>query len=122
MTPQQAFKFGFFARCVEDNLDLPVVKAAWDRLCTEKRAFASLDNVTQLGLPLLTALIGGPIALGGVGAYAKNKLSDVTDTELEVAKKNEILQTYKDMTEQAKRQLAIRQRRKESGKNPRVLF
>ena len=122
MTPQQAFKFGFFARCVEDNLDLPVVKAAWDRLCTEKCAFVSLDSLSQLGWPLATALIGGPIALGGVGAYAKNKLSDVTDTELEIAKKNEILQTYKDMTEQAKRQLAIRQRRKESGKNPRVLF
>lgn len=120
LTPQEAFKVGFLARCVSDGLSpdqiLTRVKQAHDLL--EKKAI--LGNVINgvsgaagsvakglagYGIPL--ALLAPP-ALGGLAGYGLAKATDVDDTDVAEIKQRELVDEYQRQVEAMKRQKDVR--------------
>ena len=125
LTPQEAFKVGFLARCVQDGLSpdqmLDRVKQASDML--EKHAFlggllggaagavgGAAKTMAGYGLPL--ALAAPPI-LGGLGGYALAKATDVDDTDVDAIKNRELVDELNRQTSQLKRQKTVRDYTKE---------
>lgn len=111
MTPREAFKVGFLLRCVEEGLStedaqLRVKRASWlgDAANAGSRVVSGLAGPVALaavGLPIVAGVAGGHLA-----AKAVDDKSDVTE-----AKTNEILAEYQRLTDQAKRQTALKRLR-----------
>lgn len=135
MLPQEAFKLGFIARCVEEGLTpeqtQALAKRANDLLVKQAGIIDSvgsgigsgigsvLNGVSSLGLPLMGAALAAPPAIGAAAAYLKNKATDVDGVEVEEAKKRELIDTYNRMAEQMDRQKQLRdykQKRKQTGR------
>lgn len=136
MQPQEAFKLGFLARCVEEGFTPEqtheMAKKAED-LMTKfsfldfvknpiKATTESAKGVTDLvysNLPLLTVAAAIPPATGGLAAYLVNKATDVGDKDIEEHKQNELIDTYQRMANQLDRQKELRdykQQRKRTGR------
>jgi enoyl-CoA hydratase/carnithine racemase len=108
MTPAEAFKLGFVARCVDAGLTGEQLEQH------VKRAFDFMTPAVALvkgvGVPAAATLALAPPVVGGVAAYAKNKMLD-TDTGTEVAEVQsaEQAEAYR---ESARRLREIYERRK----------
>lgn len=120
LTPQEAFKVGFLARCARDGLTPPQmlarVKLAGDLL--EKHAVLGglmggaagaaggvANRVAGLGIPL--ALAAPPI-VGGLGGYALARMTDVDDTDVDAIKNQELVDEYRRQAEALRRRRAVR--------------
>lgn len=120
MSPQEAFKVGFLLGCADRGLDAAQTHAL------VKQAVGGLGNVigelieapgrviSSVGPHVLNAgLLAGvglPIAAGAGTGWAAAKLTD-DDTNLDEAKADELLAEYQRLTDQAKRQAAVKQLR-----------
>lgn len=109
MTPVEAFKLGFMARCVDAG---DTGEQMEQRV---KRAFSSLitpawEVAKHVGYPTAAALAISPIATGGGLAYLKNKAMD-TDTSTEVAEA-QALEQAEAYRQNARRLREIYERRK----------
>jgi len=114
MSPQEGFKIGFLLACADRGLD------AEEAHGLVKRAFAGLDSVLDLPGRALSALgptaaqtailagVGLPIAAGAGTGWAAAKLTD-DDSNVEEAKTDEVLAEYQRLTDQARRQAAVKQ-------------
>ena len=114
LTPREAFKVGFLARCAEEGLSADQIA---DRVKFALDKFAGLlDTVTgsasnlgsaalSTGLPL--ALLA-PVALGGIAGYGLSRATDIDDTDVDEIKNQELLDTYAQQTAKLKRQKAVR--------------
>lgn len=137
MRPQEAFKLGFLARCVEEGFssdqthalakraaDCFTKQAAWYNPFTWAKSVADTGKSTVDLLKSLTGpammLAAVPPAVGGVAAYLTNKSTDVDDAAaVEDVKNQELIDTYRRMTDQLDRQKKLReykQSRKRSGR------
>ena len=139
MQPQEAFKLGFLARCVEEGFTPEqtheMAKQAEDLLkvgfleyisrqvtAPVKNTADAAQSVVGLGNSLAPYLIGAaaiPPALGGLAAFMKNTATDVGDKEVEEVKKHELIDTYNRMSDQLKRQKELqeyKQQRKRTGR------
>ncbi len=118
MSPQEAFKVGFLLSCADRGLSAEATHAL------VKRAVAGIGNVvgemieapgrfvsavgpTVLNAGLLAA-VGLPIAAGAGTGWAAAKLTD-DDSNVDEAKTDEILAEYQRLTDQARRQAAMKQ-------------
>lgn len=122
MNAREAFKYGFMSRCVEAGLTTPAemlgrVKAAGilDALgfgaVSEgvKGLFGGAKELVGTGGPLLgAAALGLPPALGAVGGYTASKLSDISDVDVDEAKKQELINEYRSQSERLRREGALR--------------
>jgi hypothetical protein len=131
LTPQEAFKFGFLARCVEERLApedmLAAVKVANDML--EKRAniFPAVGAAVSGGFGLGTKALdvartagesamtyGAPLALfgppaaGAAAGYGLAKLTDIDDTDVDEVKRQETIDELKLQADRLRRQKAVR--------------
>lgn len=98
MTPQEAFKLGFLARCVEENLSQEKIAEAALGLANLKTAGVGqelLDTFTDLGKGLVGAAIVAPPAAGVLTSYLANKASDPTELDVEEIRKRELLDEYR---------------------------
>jgi hypothetical protein len=110
LTPRDAFKVGFLARCAEEGLSADQIT---ERVKLAADKFAGLmDSITGLGqsavstgLPLAAL---APIALGGVAGYGLSRMTDIDDSDVADIKHDELLDTYAAETARAKRQKAVR--------------
>lgn len=138
MRPQEAFKLGFLARCVEEGLSPEqthaLAKQAAD--CFTKQAFldflnnpakATVDtgkstvDLLKGSIPLALAAAAVPPAVGGLAAYMANSATDVDDNSaVEDVKKQELIDNYKRMAEQLNRQSQLRQYKQERKRTGRV--
>lgn len=137
MRPQEAFKLGFLARCVEEGFSSEQTHALAKRAadCFTKQAawynpFTWAKSVTDAGkstVDLLKSLAGPtmmlaavPPTVGGVAAYLANKSTDVDDAAaVEDVKNQELTDAYQRMADQLNRQKQLReykQSRKRSGR------
>ena len=98
MTPKEAFRFGFLARCVEEGLS----SAQTQQII--KRAFA-LSDVAKFTWPLAAI----PPTLGAAAAVLKNRALDTEDQGFtEDVQQQELAETYRRMSEQLRRQSQMR--------------
>ena len=124
MNDRQAFKFGFMSHCIERGLTTPAemltaVKSASAEL--EKKSGVSdlgmmagqvakgLGNVgsTALSWGIPLALAAPPI-LGAVGGSLAAKANDTDDFDVNDAKDQEVIDTYRQQAAKLRRQGLIR--------------
>lgn len=122
MSPQEAFKIGFLLSCADRGLT-PEATHALVKEGLAKQALG-LGNVvgemieapgrvlsaigpTAINAGLLAG-IGIPIAAGAGTGWAAAKLTD-DDSNVDEAKTDEILAEYQRLTDQARRQTAMKQ-------------
>lgn len=113
MTPQEAFKIGFLARCVEENYG-PEKIAALSGMMTEKVGFTGVggelaDTATDMGKLMATGFAAAPWLTGGGLAFLANKASDPTHADIDEVKNQELLSEYEQATQRLKQQQALRQ-------------
>lgn len=147
MNKQEAFKIGFLSRCIEDGCSPEEIsqraKLAADLMT--KEGFAQLaaplaagagigaasgfgDNLKNLinqAPGLATAAVAAPYAAGGLLAYLSHSANEAADEmpdggsfAMEEAKKLELADEYRRMTQQLQQQKRIRdykQQRKRTG-------
>lgn len=123
MTPQEAFKIGFLARCVEENYG-PEKIAALSGMMTEKMGgvLGELsDTFTDLakgGLMMTgTGLMVAPWLAGGGLAYAANKASDPTHADIDEIKNQELIDEYTQAAQQLKQQQELRKYKQQRTKS-----
>lgn len=132
MTPREAFKVGFLARCVEDGCDSAAIqqraKQAADKLAGVEaivRGLAKLPGqAASLAKPVVSAIAGygppallaAPIAAGGILGYAGGKLTDIDDTDVAEVKQREVIDELRRQTQRLRQLQASRQRRAASGR------
>jgi hypothetical protein len=126
LTAQQAFKFGFLARCAADGLTpAQTVKAAQAaREVLEKRAF--LGSLVDKGLDLAKGVGGGavsygvplalaaPPVLGGLAGYGLARATDIDDTEIADIKDRELIDEYTRQADRLRQQASRRARQQPS--------
>src|ERR1019366_9300364 len=127
LSAQEAFKCGFLARCVEDQLTpeqmLVRVKQASDIL--EKSGFGGLlsslagkvwdagKGTAQAALTYgLPAALAAPPILGGLAGYGLARGTDISDTDVSELKDREVIDEYKRQTERLERQKRVRSTQK----------
>jgi hypothetical protein len=131
LTPKEAFKVGFMARCIEDGLDAAAMCRA-AKTAAEKSAILSatigaakdlgkgvMDVASGWGVPLLLA--APPIA-GGLAGYGLARATDVDDTDVSEIKDREVIDEYRRQTKQLSRQRAIRDYLKARQRTGRVFM
>ena len=133
MRPNEAFKIGFLARCVEAGLSTAETRqlAKQANACFTKSGFASTlgglgkltsDVVGSVGVPALTAAAIAPPALGGMAAYLYNKATDADANDVKEIKKKELIQTYRRMADQLRRHRRIRDQRASGNRSSQVFL
>lgn len=110
LTPREAFKVGFLARCAEEGLSADQiadrVKFASDKMASFMDGLAGVGkSVVSTGVPLAAI---APIALGGMAGYGLSRMTDIDDTDVDEVKNQELLDTYAQETAKLKRQQAVR--------------
>lgn len=121
MSPQEAFKFGFYARCAEEGLTseqtLARIKTASLGTIAGELIEGPFRLMSHMGpaaaQAALVAGIGLPIAGGLAMGYAGAKATD-DDSNIEEAKADEILSEYQRLTDHARRQALVKQMRGQS--------
>lgn len=130
ITPQDAFKLGFLARCAEEKLTGAALEARLQKVAefnktaaepwikwapiTQNSLVGGVGSVASTGLDLLKAIYAVPPAAailgGGAAGYGLAKAVEPTINDDEV-KAQEIADTYKLYTEKAKARKKMRQYR-----------
>lgn len=131
MEPNEAFKVGFLARCLEDGLSAEQTKALAKRAfnCSlEKSAVgvgdafkALMAGASGLAGPALALGLAAPPAVGGLSAYLYNKATDVDEAEVDDIKNRELVETYKRMADQLRRSKKL-QIKKQQNKGRNQVF
>ena len=118
MQPKEAFKIGFMARCVEMGMSpdetRQLMKTAGEVLTKEAFLKALGEGAKALGkwaLPVGALALAAPWAVGGGTAYLANQATDVDATDIEEVKKQELVESYKRMADQLRRQKELRDRK-----------
>ena len=137
MTPQEAFKLGFLARCVEGGLSDEQTNALAKRAADlvgeqEKSAFTAdaagkvIGGVMEAGgkavYPLAALALATPPALGGLAAYFKNQATDIDEDDVESVKRQELIAQYRRMADQLRRQKQLRDYKQERQRTGQVFL
>lgn len=102
MTPKEAFRFGFLARCAEEGLS----SAQTQQLIKQASA---LGDIAQFALPLAAI----PPTIGAAAAFLKNRALDTEDQGFTGdVQRQELAETYRRMAEQLQRQSQMRDYKK----------
>lgn len=120
MTPQEAFKLGFLARCVEENLPQEKIAEAADafnKLAAHPLLEAILSGAKGVISPAFRygtyAALAAPPAIGAGAAYFANKASEPDSNELKELQNSELLDEYAKATQQLQQQAKLREYKKE---------
>jgi hypothetical protein len=127
MTPAEAFKLGFMARCVHDELTGEEmeqrVKLAFSAAVAPAWDFTKSLVSTAAGLGASTApyaigtALAAPLGIGGLAAYLKNKALDAdSGTDILESRSAEAAEAYR---EDARRLRQLYERRKRKADSPR---
>lgn len=131
LTPREAFKVGFLARCVEDGLS-PSQIGERVKQASEKLAFLSelagkamdvgagaVGGLYNYGLPM--ALAAPPI-LGGMAGYGLARATDIDDTDVADIKDQEVLDEYRRQTQRLGREREVKDYQRQKKKTGRIFL
>ncbi len=146
MSPLEAFKLGFIARCVEAGLSpqqtqglakqaeasfskqaeggladlLPFSGFYRNPVKATADTAKSFVDLAKSSVPLMLGLAAIPPTMGGAAAYLANKATDANESDLAgEVQQQELTDTYRRMAEQLRRQKQLRdykQSRKRTGR------
>jgi len=120
MTPREAFKVGFMARCAENGMTqeqtLTLVKQANEKLAQFKMEVNPVGAATSIGSGLvdfgltkaLPFLLAAPPIVGALGGYGAAKLTDTGDADPATIKRQELRDTYEHEAARLRRQQKLR--------------
>lgn len=94
MNAREAFKFGFVARCVDDDVDPAVLakqaSTGWGAL---------MDSIKDLGMLGGGLALAAPPIIGAAGGYTAGRLSgSMDDSDIEEVKKQELIDELRRQT------------------------
>lgn len=125
LTPREAFKFGFLARCVEDGLSPAQVveKAAAVFIhdpfgAAEDAAKSTAKLMMGVGVPLALA---APPVLGGLAGFGLSRATDVNQRDVDEVKNDELTDEYRRQADLLRRTQALRTARKNRRRTGRPL-
>lgn len=119
MTPQEAFKLGFLARCVEENLSQEKIAEAAEQL--SKLAFPDfLSPVKDISRLAIAGALAAPPAAGALTAYLVNSASDTDKSELDIVRKRELINAYEQAAKKIQSQTERREYKKERKPKPNI--
>jgi len=131
LTPVEAFKVGFMARCADDGLDMLAIRARV-KSAMEKTAIVGkvIDAAKDLGKGVIDAAAGWgiPLALaappiaGGLAGYGLARATDIDDTDVAEIKDREVIDEYRRNRDQLMRQRATRDYLKARQRTGRVFM
>lgn len=130
MEPNEAFKVGFLARCLEDGLSAEqtkdLVKRAFDCSLEKESSIGGAAKALMAGAsglvgPALALGLAAPPAVGGLSAYLYNKATDVDEAEVDDIKNRELVETYRRMADQLRRSKKL-QIKKQQNKGRNQVF
>jgi hypothetical protein len=125
MLPNEAFRLGFMARCVEEGMsaDETYALSKTAAVSMEKLGFTkwlaeqalgpvneaakttkSLTDAVSGSMPLVGMGLMVPPLLGGTAAWLVNHATDTDGSDVEEAKQHELIDTYNRMSGQLQRQ------------------
>lgn len=107
LTTRQAFKFGFLLKCAEAGLSTQQIQQHIDA-AIEKLSFDPIGMLTdagKLGLGGVGLALSGAGITGALGGYGLAKATE-PDADPEEAKMQELIATYKQYADQARRNAA----------------
>ena len=111
MTPTEAFKFGFRARCTETGLSTVEANAL------TKTAEGLLSSLAGWAIP---AAVAAPIGLGAAGGYLHSRVADTTATDVNDIKKQELANTYAEMATRLQAARELQEARKDKPKKSQI--
>jgi enoyl-CoA hydratase/carnithine racemase len=118
MTPQEAFKLGFLARCVEENLSQEKIAEAADFF--SKLAFFDFGPLKDLSRLAIAGALTAPPAAGALTAYLSNSASDTDKSELDVVRNRELINAYQQAAKKIQAQTERREYKKERKPKPNI--
>ena len=121
MTPREAFKIGFMARCVEEGLSTEKTAALMEK-AGESWLGSLLEGGKSVMYPLGALALATPPAIGGLAAYFNNKATDTDADAVEEIKQKELIDSYGRMAEQLKQRKRLRERKAERAAEKRQVF
>jgi len=137
MRPNEAFKIGFMARCVEEGLSpeatQSLVKSATEQV-VKRGGFSltgAMKNISEaarntvqaagpIAYPVGALALAAPPLLGGTAAYFANKATDTDADDIEEIKKRELSDTYRRLSAQLQRRKKFRDSKLAQGNNQQV--
>lgn len=124
LTPAEAFKVGFLARCVEDRLTPEQIKTSAEKAAALMTKGASITGLLSAALGKTMELGGGaaktmfsygvpaalaaPPIIGGIAGYGLARATDIDDTDVSEIKDREVIDELRRQTEKLQRQQANR--------------
>lgn len=116
MSPSDAFKIGFIARCVEMGVSAEKTAELSDRAESLLLTKQAINTALAYGLGL-------PLAVGAGAAYLKNLATDVDDdVAIDDVQKQELIDTYRQMTERLQQQTRSQAYKKQRNRTGRVFL
>lgn len=115
LSPAQAYKLGFFTRCLSVGVPLEQVpalaKQASDLL--EKQGTGTIYDAAKTLLTLGTGIalplaIAAPPVAGAFAGHALGKMTDLDDTDVADIKSQELLDEYHRQTQKLRQESALR--------------
>lgn len=121
MQPREAFKIGFMARCIEEELSHEKTAELM-----EKAAIPVIDKLLTVAgkaaLPAAALAVATPPSLGGLAAYFNNKAMDTDTTDIEEIKQKELVDSYERMAQQLRQRKKLRERQAKRNEGKRQIF
>jgi len=114
LSPREAFKTGFLARCAELGLGhaqmLAAAKEAADKVAGLFDAISGLGKtVANVGTgTVLPLALAAPPIIGGLAGLGLAKATDIGDEDVKAVKDQEVIDTYRTEAEKLRRQRLIR--------------
>lgn len=116
MDARQQFKAAFMLRCIEEGFTTPEEIEGRAKLAMEKFAANPLTDVATsmlaLGIPL--ALAAPPVIGAGIG-HTIARATDIDDTDVEEARKKELIDEYRRQSAKARRRRMVTDYRSRAG-------
>ena len=122
MTPREAFKIGFMARCVEEGLSTEKTAALMKEAADPSWLSSIVDAGKGILYPAAALALAAPPAVGGLAAYFNNKATDTDADAVEEIKQKELIDSYGRMAEQLKQRKRLRDRKAERAAEKRQVF
>jgi len=120
MQPREAFKIGFMARCIEEELSQEKTAELMGK--TAGLISQLLAAGGKAALPAAALTVAAPPTLGGLAAYFNNKAMDTDTTDIEEIKQKELVDSYERMARQLRQRKRLRERQAKRNKGKRQIF
>jgi hypothetical protein len=134
LSPREAFKAGFLARCLDDGLTADQIAGRAEKAAAALEKVGSLGQLAGQAVSLAGKAVGGlagygvplaiagPPVLGGVAGYGLARATDIDPSDVDDVKDREVVDEYRRQADRLRRQTAARDYRRARARTGRMFF